>query len=45
MSINQWIGNENVVDIQREYYSAKKKNEMLKFLSKQIELEIIILSK
>lgn len=45
MSINQWIGNENVVDIQKEYYSAKKKNENLKFLGKWIELEIIILSK
>jgi hypothetical protein len=39
------MDHENVVFIHMEFYSATKKNELLSFTSKQMELENIILSK
>jgi hypothetical protein len=35
---------ENVPHIQREYYSAIKKNEIISFAGKLMELEITVLS-
>jgi hypothetical protein len=40
---NKWI-KKNVVFIHMEFYSATKKNEILSFASKWVELENIILS-
>jgi hypothetical protein len=44
MPHNRWMDQENVVFITMEFYSATKKNEILSFTSKWIELENIILS-
>jgi hypothetical protein len=44
MSFNRGMDIENVVHLHKEYYSAIKYNEFMKFLGKWIDLEGIILS-
>ena len=44
MSLNRGMDTENVVIYTMEYYSAIKKNELMKFLVKWMDLEGIILS-
>ena len=44
MSLNRGIDTENVVHLHNEILPAIKKNEFMKFLSKGIDLESIILS-
>ena len=44
MSLNRGMDTENVVHLYMEYYSAIKNNEFMKFLSKWMHLEDIILS-
>jgi hypothetical protein len=45
MPHNQWVDQETWNLYTMEFYSATKKNEILSFTSKWIELENIILSK
>ena len=42
MSIDRWMGEEAVVHITMEYYSAVRKNDTLPFAATWIGLEIII---
>jgi hypothetical protein len=44
MSLNREMDTENVVHLHKEYYSAIKNNDFMKFLGKWMELENIILS-
>jgi hypothetical protein len=44
MPLNRGMDTENVVIYTMKYYSAIKKNEFMKFLSKWMDLEGIILS-
>jgi hypothetical protein len=45
MFLNRGMDTENVVHQTMEYYSAIKNSDFMKFLSKWIELENIILTK
>jgi hypothetical protein len=44
MPLNRGMGTENVVHLHNGYYSAIKKNKLMKFLGKWMDLEGIILS-
>ena len=44
MSLNGGMHIENVIYLHKEYYSAIKNNDFMKFLGKEVKLENIILS-
>ena len=42
MSINKWMGNENVAICKLEHYSAIKEKEIMKISGKSMDLERIL---
>ena len=44
MSLNRGMDTENVEHLHKDYYSAIKNNEFVKFLGKRMELENTILN-